>query len=55
MTHSNQSKTRRIFIPEFKAQLVALFHNRKRKCDIIREYDISGSLLDKWIKQLETT
>ena len=54
MTYSNQLKIRRTFTPEFKAQLVALHHNGKRKCDIIREYEISGSLLDKWIKQAET-
>ena len=36
MTYSNQPKTRRTFTSEFKAQLVALYHNGKRKCDIIR-------------------
>lgn len=55
MTYSNQPKARRIFTSEFKAQFVALYHNGKRKCDMIREYEISGSLLDKWIKQAETT
>ena len=55
MTNSNQPKPRRTFTPEFKAQLVSLYENGKRKCDIIREYDISGSLLDKWIKQSQTT
>ena len=29
--------------------------NGKRKCDIVREYDISPSLLDKWIKQYQGT
>ena len=29
--------------------------NGKRKCDIVREYDISSSLLDKWIKQSAST
>ena len=55
MTNSNQPKPRRTFTPEFKSQLVALYENWKRKCNIIREYDISGSLLDKWIKQSQTT
>lgn len=27
----------------------------KRKCDILREYDIASSLLDRWIQQGETT
>ena len=35
--------------------MVQLHLNGKRKCDIIREYDISGALLDKWIKQSTTT
>ena len=34
--------------------MVQLHLNGKRKCDIIREYDISGALLDKWIKQSTT-
>lgn len=54
MTNSNQPKPRCTFTPEFKTQLVALYENGKRKCDIIREYDISGLLLDKWIKQSQT-
>ena len=55
MTNSNQSTARRTFTAEFKTQIVALYHGGKRKCDIIREYDISGSLLDKWIKQSQST
>lgn len=35
--------------------MVKLYHNDKRKCDIIKEYDIVPSLLDKWIRQSETT
>ncbi|MGL4373185.1 MAG: IS3 family transposase, partial [Turicibacter sp.] len=34
---------------------VQLSLNGKRKCDIVREYDISSSLLDKWIKQANST
>lgn len=30
-----------------------LYHSGKRKCDICREYDISNSLFDKWLKQAE--
>ena len=29
--------------------------NGKRKCDFTREYDLSSSLLDKWIKQSTST
>ncbi|ABR50800.1 transposase IS3/IS911 family protein [Alkaliphilus metalliredigens QYMF] len=48
-------KPRRVFTPEFKSQMVQLYHNRKRKCDIIKEYDVAAFVLDKWIKQAETT
>ena len=39
---------------EFKEQLVQLYINGKRKCDIIRKYDIAFFLLDKWMKQAQT-
>lgn len=50
-----KKRQRRTYTDEFKEQLVQLYLNGKRKCDIIREYDISASLLDKWIKQSQTT
>jgi transposase len=45
----------RSYTDEFKQQIVQLYHNGKRKCDICREYDIATSLLDKWLKQSETS
>lgn len=32
-------------------ELVDLYRNDKWKCDIVREYDVANSLLDKWIAQ----
>lgn len=55
MTSNNTKRPRRTYTDEFKNQLVQLYLNGKRNCDIIREYDISGALLDKWIKQSTTT
>lgn len=55
MPESKNKKQRRTFTTEFKSQIVLLYQNGKRKCDIINEYDIASSLLDKWIKQSETT
>lgn len=55
MTETKQKRTPRTFTDEFKKQLVNLYLNGKRKCDIVREYDISPSLLDKWIKQYQGT
>ena len=48
-------RLRRTYIDEFKTQLVQLHLIEKRKCDIIRKYDIASSLLEKWIKQASTT
>lgn len=56
MPMKQQSKRpRRTYTSEFKQQIVDLHHNGKRKCDIIREYDISASLLDRWISQAENS
>ena len=55
MTQTNSRRPRRTYTDEFKNQLVQLHSNGKRKCDIVREYDIASSLLDKWIKQVTDT
>lgn len=52
---SVEKRPRRTYTDEFKNQVVQLYRNGKRKCDIIREYDIASSLLDKWIKQADTS
>ncbi len=44
-------RNRRTFTVEFKAQMVKLYENGKPRKDIIREYDLTPSALDKWIKQ----
>ncbi|PKE33738.1 IS3 family transposase [Macrococcoides caseolyticum] len=44
------ARARRTFTPEFKLQMVRLFENGKSKSDIVREYDLTPSALDKWIK-----
>lgn len=55
MSEEKQPRLRHTYTPEFKSQLVQLYHNGKRKCDIIREYNITASLLDTWIKRAEKT
>jgi transposase len=55
MPEFKKRKPRRTFTDNFKSQIVLLYQNGKRKCDILNEYDISPSLLDKWIKQSDTT
>lgn len=55
MTEIKQKRPRQTYTDEFKKQLIQLYNNGKRKCDLLKEYDISASLLDKWIKQSEET
>ncbi len=55
MSQKKQPRPRRTYTTEFKQQIVDLYHSGKRKCDIIREYDIANSLLDKWISQAENS
>ena len=50
-----EKRSRRTYTVEFKQQIIQLYQNGKRKCDIIREYNLTASALDKWIKQSETT
>ena len=44
------TRQRRTFTPEFKLQLVKLYENGKARADISKEYDITPSALDRWIK-----
>lgn len=49
------TKERRTFTSEFKSQMVQLYKSGKRRSDIVKEYDLVPSALDRWIKQSETT
>ena len=55
MTQTKNRRPFRTYSDEFKNQLVQFYLNGKHKCDIIREYDLLSSLLDKWIKQATST
>ena len=55
MSQNKEPRPRRTFTPELKQQIVDLYRGGKRKCDIIREYDIANSLLYKWIAQADNT
>ena len=55
MTQTKTRRPHRTYTDEFKTQLVQLYLNGKCKCDIVREYDLSPSVLDKWIKQSTST
>ena len=44
-------RERRTYTEEFKNQIVQLYLNDKPRQDIIREYDLTPSTFDKWVKQ----
>lgn len=48
-------KQRRTFTAEFKRQMVQLYENGKPRATIAREYELSPSALDRWIKQTQTS
>lgn len=48
-------RERRTFTEEFKQQMVQLYQNGKPRKEIIREYDLTPSSLDKWVKQSQST
>jgi transposase len=51
----SERKERRTFTKEFKQQMVELYNTGKPRVEIIREYDLTPSALDKWVRQSKTT
>ncbi|ATF15803.1 hypothetical protein A616_28790 [Brevibacillus brevis X23] len=50
-----RKREQRAFTDELKQQMVQLYENGKPRADIIREYDLSASAFDSWVKQSRTT
>ena len=48
-------RKRREFTDEFKNQMVQLFLNGKPRSEIIKEYDLTDSAFDRWVKQHQST
>ena len=48
---SKTKRPRRKFTDEFKEQMVKLYLNGKSKSEIIKEYDLTPSSLNRWIDQ----
>jgi transposase len=48
-------RERRNFTDEFKEQIVQLYNSGKPRKEIIQEYDLTPSSLDKWINQNKKT
>ncbi|OUM45907.1 hypothetical protein BW425_26730 [Bacillus pseudomycoides] len=48
---TKNKRERRTFTAEFKRQMVQLYQNGKPRKDIIKEYELTPSSLDRWINQ----
>ena len=45
------ARERRTYTEEFKKQMVDLYENGKSRIEIVREYELTPSSLDRWIAQ----
>ena len=50
-----ERRARRTYSEEQKKQLVELFNHGKPRSEIIREYDLTASAFDKWLKRINAT
>lgn len=48
-------KIRRHFTDEFQQQIVDLHNAGRKRSELIKEYDLTPSTFDKWVKQARTT
>ena len=48
-------RQRRTYSKEFKQQMVDLYNAGKPRAEIVREYELTPSAFDKWVKQANTT
>ena len=50
-----EKRVRRAYSEEQKKQLVALFNGGKSRSEILREYELTASAFDKWVKRINAT
>lgn len=48
-------RERRTYSEDFKNQLVQLLNAGKPRAEILREYDLSASAFDRWVKRINVT
>lgn len=48
-------RERRLFSKDFKEQVVQLHLSGKPRADIVREYDLTPSALDRWVRQHQSS
>ena len=50
-----EKRPKRTFTEQFKQQLVQLHNSGKPRSEIIKEYDLTPSSLDNWIRRINAT
>jgi transposase len=50
-----EKRIKREFTDEFKNQMVQLYNNGKGRTEIAREYELTPSALNNWIKRINAT
>ena len=51
----SERRERRSFTDEFKKQVVGLYNAEKSRTEIIKEYDLSASAFNGWVKEFNTS
>lgn len=50
-----EKRPRRTFSEEFKKQMVDLYNAGKSRTEIVQEYELTSSALDRWITRINKT
>lgn len=50
-----EKRPRRTFTEEFKKRMVELYNAGKSRTEIVKEYDLTPSVLDRWISRINRT
>ena len=50
-----EKRVKRIYTEDFKLQMVKLHASGKKKSELIKEYELTPSALNKWISQYQET
>lgn len=50
-----ENRPRRTFTEEFKKRMVELYNAGKSRTEIVKEYDLTPSALDRWISRINRT
>jgi transposase len=50
-----ERRKKRVFTDQFKHQMVQLFNSGKPRAEILKEYDLTPSAFDKWVRRINVS